>query len=1465
MTLKTYLGALAALWTACAFATPQEIIAINFGAEHSSLDTSSSEAIGFQSEDGTKGGTLALSSWNNIREAKGTWTVTGSSGNHYTLEWSAPNTYWSVWVSNDTSLNKRLTYGYLDVATSTTVSFSIKGLPAKYDVALIASGDGGESNPGVFSPFEINSKKYTYNSGTVEGDSTWGKRVASDNLTEGDNVLYISDQTSPTLTISNVQGNGRGSIAGVMVFVTDNTRTTYSATLGENQDASAISWDGSTPSFNGSEAISLTTADAGSTVTLNQAFSADCLTVGGNGTLTFGAGAGALTVDSLVLNTNLTLNTDAAIKAALIGENKAVTIGEGKTLSATKGFLASCLSNDAVTTSAIPVSGGTLALDLGAGKTLKMSGSGENATLGNLTVTSGTLEFNTSVDSWGKGPGYGRTITLKGENTTLKLSAQDGTGWTVSNNKIVLADGAKMLVGKRDTFASTLELAGGTLELQAGAENGGRGFDWHCQTGELVVTKDSAITYASGITDDSKYFAIRGDAGGFYVNVSAGATLRLAVPLKKIDNPASLSKRGDGMLLITEAHDSSMSIPVNVETGILALEGEGSLGSGAVTVKAGATLDLGTQRTVNLSTLESSAIVKIAQQDTEMSVVTLTGTALTAVDAANFQVFYGESEVAITEATVADGTVTLTLSQENIPTWSASAGGNISEAGWTPEASKPAIIDVGTGSDAVTITLDAALSTTPSSILITGTAPVTFTGSVPFSCKVIIEQGAQVTAAGMTALTSADIENNGTLTLNGSGNSLFGSTYSGNGATILASGTQRISNDAVRASAYTGTWTLNGGYLRWGEGNALSAGSTTSLGSAITINSGAQLTLWPWTTQVLTESLTDKVTISTPITLNGGTIYTEDGSYVLDALNITAASTLTMQWRKGLVVRRFWGSGNLSVVNNPSTDSNSDPAQGARFTFLYPNEAGSADAAAAYTGTLTASISFGSGYEDNQYMILKPGAANTFSAATVKVASKHISLPLGENGTTLNSGTVIFTNAAVKGASFGEETTWTLNGGTLQWGDGDTNPLAAGDSTSLGGSVEVNDGATLKIWPWTDSSKTKNPVSVSTAITLNGGTLWSEDGAYDFSKIDVQANSIAQFKWDKTIKVSTLLGAGDLRVYNEDTTWGGTDLTVVNTREENGGNYTGKMTVASPKNTVTLGSAQAFDSATLAIEKDASTTPTLKLAQDTTVANLSGYATVASADGTTARLTLTGTLEGAMTFTAPVTLANGATVQVASASERPTFGSLTNAGTTHVTFADGLNQAGTVVLTSAEKQDGLTFSGAGDGLTFVSAQEGSTYQLQVATKPALPEGGSDALAQKIAQAGQDAGKTVTSVTVEEGCSLDGLELFEQVLDIADNGTATVTYDFGIDWMTITSAGDLILCAKVQQSDTVGAVLPSTTAVTVEASTDEGATWTAVAATEVTADSLGRPAADGTRYLQVAKPTQSTRYRIKASN
>lgn len=246
------------------------------------------------------------------------------------------------------------------------------------------------------------------------------------------------------------------------------------------------------------------------------------LTADGTGTLTFEAGSGKLDIATLVANTSLTLNTDATFSAVTFGEGKTISLGEGKTLTASGAFLTPFLGDGVVNPTELPLSGGTLALDLGAGKTLKMNGSGEGATLGNLTITSGTLEFNAGGE---KGPGYGRTITVTGTDSVLKFSAQDATGWTENGNKVVLANGAKLIVNHRDTFASSLELAGGTIELQNNAQmntaNGvddGRAFDWHEHTNDpLKVTANSTITYAADAVGNARCFGLRDGTPTFEV------------------------------------------------------------------------------------------------------------------------------------------------------------------------------------------------------------------------------------------------------------------------------------------------------------------------------------------------------------------------------------------------------------------------------------------------------------------------------------------------------------------------------------------------------------------------------------------------------------------------------------------------------------------------------------------------------------------------------------------------------------------------------------------------------------------------------------------------------------------------------------------------------------------------------------------------------------------------------------
>ena len=106
--------------------------------------------------------------------------------------------------------------------------------------------------------------------------------------------------------------------------------------------------------------MTLTTADAGSAVTLEQDFSAARLTAGGTGTLTFEAGSGTLDIATLVANTSLTLNTDAAISVVTFGEGKTISLGTGKTLTVSGAFLTPFLDDSVVNPTEFPLSGGKL-------------------------------------------------------------------------------------------------------------------------------------------------------------------------------------------------------------------------------------------------------------------------------------------------------------------------------------------------------------------------------------------------------------------------------------------------------------------------------------------------------------------------------------------------------------------------------------------------------------------------------------------------------------------------------------------------------------------------------------------------------------------------------------------------------------------------------------------------------------------------------------------------------------------------------------------------------------------------------------------------------------------------------------------------------------------------------------------------------------------------------------------------
>ncbi len=201
-----------------------EVIAINFGSDKQAINTAAEGDLGFVTADGVQGAQVALAKWNNAIGASSpfeyTITVAGAkTESTYSLTYSGPNS----WNSKDENTFNTpigdLTKGYLDVSNhgSGIPIISLAGMPATgYDVAVILSGDGDS-----FGAVTVNGKNYIGSNGTtIAGEASWGSRQSYDTLAEGQNVVFVTEQSAETLTVVGqaTASNARASIAGLMVF-----------------------------------------------------------------------------------------------------------------------------------------------------------------------------------------------------------------------------------------------------------------------------------------------------------------------------------------------------------------------------------------------------------------------------------------------------------------------------------------------------------------------------------------------------------------------------------------------------------------------------------------------------------------------------------------------------------------------------------------------------------------------------------------------------------------------------------------------------------------------------------------------------------------------------------------------------------------------------------------------------------------------------------------------------------------------------------------------------------------------------------------------------------------------------------------------------------------------------------------------------------------------------------------------
>lgn len=194
--------------------------------------------------------------------------------------------------------------------------------------------------------------------------------------------------------------------------------------------------------------------------------------------------------------------------------------------------------------------------------------------------------------------------------------------------------------------------------------------------------------------------------------------------------------------------------------------------------------------------------------------------------------------------------------------------------------------------------------------------------------------------------------------------------------------------------------------------------------------------------------------------------------------------------------------------------------------------------------------------------------------------------------------------------------------------------------------------------------------------------------------------------------------------------------------------------------------------------------------------------TITPADGKTLTIASGKTLAGTGSINSAVTFAAGSTLEVASAGALTVTGAtMPTEGTVTVT---GATTEGQKVLTCANPADvAPRLSGAPAGLLFVANDEGTAVVLK---KPALTlaEGTTGALSaeatatlEALAAANGLATATVSGTTKNGTKKLtaeaigDALELFTNVATVdTEKGTITVAYDFGIANLSITTADTL---------------------------------------------------------------------------
>ena len=933
---------------------------------------------------------------------------------------------------------------------------------------------------------------------TKAGASTWtlsGANTYTGTTTVSNGTLTLSGANTSTGAITISAGSlivagsgylGGGTYAGT---ITNNGTFQYSSSAAQTLSG-VISGTGTlTKDTSTSSTLTLTGT---STYTGNTNINAGTLVIGGGGTLgSSGTYAGAISNSG-------TFKYSSSAAQTLSG----VMSGSGTLIKDTS-------STSTLTLAGINTYTGNTTITLGA---LSIAGSGSlgSGTYAGEIIDNGTFQYASSANQTlsGRISGAGSLTKSNSNSSTLTLNGDDTYSGTTTISAGTLMTGSATAFGTSAISVSSgavLDLNGQTMANTTGTLTlNGTGIS---SGGALINTSTAGATYASlvnigaagsSIVAGSGSIALTktgtiGGSGSLTLGGAAGGTITSGIGT----GGGSLTKQDAGTWTLNGINTYTGA--TTITAGTLIVDGSGSLGGGTY---AGAITNNGTFQYSSSAAQTLSGVISgtgtLTKDTSTSSTLTLTGTS---TYTGNTNINAGTLAIGGTGALssiATSGTYAGAISNSGTLQYSSTApqtlSGVISGTGTLNKVGGNTLtltgINTYTGNTTIT---GSTLAIGGSGSLGSGTYAGTITDNGTFQYSSSANQTLSGRITGTGGLTK-DTSTTSTLTITGTNNDYLGYTIFGGGTLALGANNALPTTTVLKSANATGILDLNGYSQTVGNFYATDAyGWTVKLGSGTltvgdstaSVSTGVKLT--STTGGGLTKVGSGTISFSVASTYNG-TTQIDNG-----ALGFANNAALTP-----LNIVRVNSLGTL-IVPNQSTGQ-----------YLYINSLSG-------SGTIKNSSTGG------QFIAVGGDNSDSTFSGTLYGGVSAGGLGIIKNG----SGKFTFTGSPfpTTGASFFG---YTVNGGTLQIGDGTTTGLVTGGITLANNSTAILNAS--------GNSSISGDITGTGTLKIAAGN-WSLSNTSDvlssttpYVGLDVAAGSSLDMGTGYSRYVSSLSGTGEIKL-----------------------------------------------------------------------------------------------------------------------------------------------------------------------------------------------------------------------------------------------------------------------------------------------------------------------------------------------